>query len=110
MPSLVVLYPTPTDVADFDRRYQEEHVRLVKSHLGMAKFRAHPVLGVVGGTGSAGATGATGGAPPYHMIVELEFDSSRDMEKALQSTGGQATAAHAAEISTGGPPLILIVG
>jgi uncharacterized protein (TIGR02118 family) len=101
MPTLVVLYPTPADAADFDRRYKDEHVRLVKSHLGMAKFRAHPVLGVVGGAG---------GTPPYHMMVELEFDSAKDMERALQSTGGQATAAHAAEISTGGPPVMLIVG
>jgi uncharacterized protein (TIGR02118 family) len=101
MPTLVVLYPTPTDVAAFDRRYQEEHVRLVKSHLGMAKFRAHPVLGVVGNAGSP---------PPYHLMVELEFASAKDMEKALQSTGGQATAAHATEISSGGAPVMLIVG
>lgn len=101
MPTLVVLYPTPTNLADFDRRYQDEHVRLVKSHLGMAKFRSHPVLGAVGGAG---------GTPPYYMMVELEFDSATNMEKALQSTGGQATAAHAAEISSGGPPVMLIVG
>lgn len=97
MPSVFVLYPTPADVETFDRRYRDEHEVLVKEHLGMAKFHVHPVLGAVGGN------------PPYHLIVQLEFKSADEMEKALRSSGAQSTVAHAAEISTGGPPVALIV-
>jgi hypothetical protein len=64
----------------------------------MAKFRQRRVLGAIGGT------------PPWHMIAELEFATSKEMEQALATSGGQATAAHAAEISTGGAPTMLIIG
>ena len=97
MPTLLVMYPTPRDAATFDRRYAEEHVALVREHLGMARFRANAVLGT------------PAGPAPYHLIAELEFESVEAMQAALTSRGGQATAAHAAEISTGGAPLILIV-
>ncbi|MEO7966098.1 MAG: EthD family reductase [Gemmatimonadaceae bacterium] len=97
MPSVFVLYPTPTDAAVFDQRYRDEHVLLVKEHLSMAKFRPHPVLGAVGGS------------PPFHLVVELEFASAEDMEAALASSGGQSTAGNAFAISSGGPPIMLIV-
>jgi uncharacterized protein (TIGR02118 family) len=97
MPTLLVLYPTPTDVATFDRRYADEHLPLVRQHLGMARFGASTVLGT------------PAGPAPYHLIADLEFDSAEAMQAAFASEGGQLTGAHAAEISTGGPPLMLIV-
>jgi uncharacterized protein (TIGR02118 family) len=97
MPTLVVMYPTPADTATFDRRYADEHVALVREHLGMARFRARTVLGTP--TGPA----------PYHLLAELEFDSAEAMQAAFASPGGRATAAHAAEISTGGAPVMLVV-
>lgn len=97
MPTLLVLYPAPPDVATFDRRYAEEHTALVREHLDMARFRAATVLGT------------PAGPAPYHLVAELEFNSMEALQAAFASAGGQATAAHAAEISTGGPPLMLII-
>ena len=97
MPTLQVLYPTPTDVATFDRRYRDEHTALVRQHLGMARFQAWHVAG------------APGGRPaPYHLVAHLEFDSAEQMQAALGSEGGKATAAHALEISSGGTPVFLV--
>lgn len=96
MPILQVLYPVPRDVATFDRVYREEHVPLARRHLGMARFRAF------------GVSGAAVGPSPFHLIVHLEFESAEQLQAALGSEGGRATAAHAMEISTGGPPLFLV--
>jgi hypothetical protein len=41
-------------------------------------------------------------------VAELYFDSLDSLRTALSSPGGQATVAHAMEISTGGPPVVLI--
>jgi uncharacterized protein (TIGR02118 family) len=97
MPTIQVLYPTPDDVATFERRYWDEHVPLARAHLGMARFRAWRAGGVPGG-----------GPAPYHLVVHLEFDSEEAMRAALASAGGRATAAHAIEISTGGAPVFLL--
>jgi uncharacterized protein (TIGR02118 family) len=96
MPTVQVLYPTPTDVATFDRRYRDEHAAMVREHLGMARFQSWRV------------TGSPSGPAPYHLIVHLDFDSAEQMQDALGSEGGKATAAHAVEISTGGPPVFLV--
>ena len=45
MPKLVVLYPPPTDVQTFDRRYQSEHVPMVMKRIdGLMKFVAAAVI------------------------------------------------------------------
>jgi hypothetical protein len=45
---------------------------------------------------------------PYHRIAEVYFPSMADLEACLNSPGGQETAGHAFEVSTGGAPLLLI--
>ena len=45
---------------------------------------------------------------PFHRIAEVYFPSMQDLEACLNSPGGQETAAHAVEISSGGGPLFLI--
>jgi hypothetical protein len=40
-----------------------------------------------------------------HRVAELYFDSIESLQAAMASAGGQATVAHAMEISTGGPRL-----
>lgn len=97
MPKLIVLYPPPTDVATFERRYQSEHAPMVIQKVpGVKKFLAAQVLGTPSGTA------------PYQRVAELYFDSIESLQAAMASTGGQATLAHAMEISTGGPPVVLI--
>jgi uncharacterized protein (TIGR02118 family) len=97
MPKLMVLYPPPTDVEAFERRYREEHVPMAQKNLvGVTKFIATRVLG------------SPGGAAPYQRIAELYFDSMEALQACMASPGGQATVAHAIEISTGGPMVVMI--
>src|SRR5689334_1393342 len=97
MPKLIVLYPPPADTATFERRYHSEHAPMVLEKIpGLKKFVAARVLG------------APTGAALYQRVAELHFDSLESLQAAMASTGGQATVAHAMEISTGGPPVVLI--
>jgi uncharacterized protein (TIGR02118 family) len=97
MPKLIVLYPPPTDVATFERRYNSEHAPMVVKNVpGLRKFLAAQVLGT------------PAGAAPYQRVAELYFDSVESLQAAMASPGGQAAVAHAVEISTGGPPVVLI--
>ena len=96
MPKLIVLYPPPADVTTFERRYHAEHAPMVIQIPGLKKFLAAQVLGT------------PAGAAPYQRVAELYFDSIESLQTAMASAGGQATVAHAMEISTGGPPVVLI--
>jgi len=96
MPTLMVLYPTPTDADTFSRRYRDEHAPMVAEHLSTARFKAYRVVG------------SPAGPPPYALVAQLAFDSDAAMQAALGTPGGQATAAHAGEISSGGPPVLLV--
>jgi uncharacterized protein (TIGR02118 family) len=87
---LLVFYATPTDPAEFDRRYQEEHVPLTWKIPGLQGF------GV-----SRGPVTSTQEPAPY-LIANLEFASPEDAEAALASEESQAAVAHASEIATGG--------
>jgi hypothetical protein len=44
----------------------------------------------------------------YHRVAEIYFNSTADLIVCLGSPGGQETAAHAIEISSGGAPLFLM--
>jgi uncharacterized protein (TIGR02118 family) len=97
MPKLIVLYPPPNDQATFEHRYRSEHGPMVLEKIpGLQKFVAAQVLG------------SPAGAAPYQRVAELYFDSMASLQAALASPGGQTTVAHAMEISTGGPPVVLI--
>lgn len=97
MPKLIVLYPPPSDAATFEGRYSAEHAPMVMKKIpGLKKFVAARVLGT------------PAGAAPYQRVAELYFDSMESLQAAMASPGGQATVAHAVEISTGGPLVVLI--
>ena len=63
---------------------------------GLKKFLAAQVLGT------------PAGKAPYQRVAELYFDSMEALQAAIGSPGGQATVAHAMEISTGGAPVVMI--
>jgi uncharacterized protein (TIGR02118 family) len=97
MPKLIVLYPPPSDVATFERRYNAEHAPMVMEKIpGLKKFVAAKVLG------------SPAGKAPYQRIAELYFDSMESLQAAIASPGGQTAVAHAIEISTGGAPVVMI--
>ncbi len=94
---LIVLYPTPTDVATFERLYQEEHVPMaVKKLEGKTKLVASKVLG------------SPQGKPAFYRIAEVHFPSMEALQACAASPGGKETLGHAAKISSGGPPVMLV--
>ena len=97
MPKLIVLYPPPKDAMTFEGRYRSEHAPMVHDKIpGLKKFLSAQVLGT------------PAGAAPYQRVAELYFESMEALQAAMASPGGQTTVAHAMEISTGGPPVVLI--
>jgi len=94
---LVVIYPRPKDVAAFENIYQTQHVPLAVARLaGKTKMAASKVLG------------SPQDAPSFYRIAEVYFPSMQALEACAASAGGQETLAHAAKISSGGPPIFLL--
>lgn len=94
---LTVIYPYPKDVKAFEKAYQEEHIPMAVEKLkGKTKAVTTKVIG------------APQGAPPFYRIAEIHFPSLEALEACAASPGGKETLAHAASISSGGPPVFLI--
>ena len=94
---IVVIYPRPTDVEAFEKLYWEEHVPMAVEKLaGKTRFVATKVIG------------SPAGQAPFHRIAEVYFSSMEALQACAASHGGQETLAHAAKISTGGTPIVLI--
>jgi uncharacterized protein (TIGR02118 family) len=94
---LTVIYPRPKDVDAFEHIYQTEHVPLAVARLaGKSKMVASKVLASPQGT------------PPFYRVAEVYFPSMQNLEACAASDGGKETLAHAAKISSGGPPIFLV--
>ena len=94
---LVVLYPRPTDVAEFERRYVDEHIPLAEAKIvGKTKFVFATVVGAIGGDS------------PYHRVTEIHYPSMAALQASLAAPSSQEAAADAVALSSGGMPLFLI--
>src|ERR1700680_3788768 len=94
---LTVIYPRPKDVGAFENIYQTEHVPLAVVKLaGKTKMVATKVLA------------SPQGSAPFYRIAEVYFPSMQALEECAASDGGKETLAHAAKISSGGPPIFLV--
>ncbi len=95
---LLVMYPHPKNPDEFDRAYREEHLPL-----------AGPKL--VGATSvtTKRVVGPAFAPPPYHMMSDVAFPTIEALKACAASAGGQEALAHAASISTGGAPTIVVV-
>jgi uncharacterized protein (TIGR02118 family) len=94
---LVVMYPRPKDVDVFEKAYQSEHVPMAVEKLkGKTKLVASKVLG------------APQGNAPFYRIAEVHFPSMEALQACAASDGGKETLAHAASISSGGPPVVMV--
>jgi uncharacterized protein (TIGR02118 family) len=95
---LVVIYPVPTDLEQFERRYLEHHVPMAVDRLaGKTKIVATKVL-----------SSAQGGSAPFHRIAEIHFPSMSALQACAASEGAQEAIANAVSISTGGPPSFIV--
>ena len=95
---LLVMYPTPKDANTFERAYREEH-------LPYAGPRLQGATSVV----SKRVVPAPGQSSPYHAISDVTFPSIEVLQACASTQGAQEALAHAASISTGGAPVIIVV-
>ena len=95
---LLVMYPTPKNTKTFERAYREEH-------LPFAGPRLSGATGVV----SKRVASAPGEGATYYAISDVTFPSLEALQACAASQSGKEALAHAASISTGGPPVIMVV-
>jgi uncharacterized protein (TIGR02118 family) len=94
---MIVMYPRPKDIDQFESIYHNEHVPMAISKLrGKTKIVATRVLGSPQTT------------PAFHRIAEIHFPSMQKLEACAASAEGKEVLANAAAISTGGPPVLLV--
>ena len=94
---LLIMYPHPKDVKEFDRAYREEHLPYAGPRLkGATSVETKRVVG------------PAFAPPPYHLISDVTFPSV-ELLKATAASSGMEALNHAASISSGGPPTILVI-
>ena len=95
---LVIVYPQPLDVSQFEEAYMTDHLPMAqKGLIGATKAVLTKILGSADGT-----------IPPFHRIVEIHFPSLEALHACAMTQGAKDTLAHALSISSGGPPAFLI--
>lgn len=95
---LLVMYPTPKDTKAFDRAYRDEH-------LPYAGPRLKGATSVV----SKRVASQPGERAPFYAISDLSFPTLDALQECATSQGAKEALTHAASISTGGVPIVLIV-
>jgi len=80
MPRLVVLYTTPEDTDAFEAHYRDVHTPIVARYPNLRDMRLSKVSGV-GGRDSA-----------FFLMAEMTFDTAADLDDALASEAGAASA------------------
>ena len=95
---LLILYPIPKDAKEFDRAYREEHLPY-----------AGPKLAGATGVVTKRVVGPGFAPPPYHLMSDVSFPTLDALKACAASDGGKQALAHAASISSGGAPLLIVV-
>ncbi len=90
MASIIVLFGKPKDPEAFDEQYWKEHVPLAKKMPGLKGYTIHKVVA------------APRGEPAYYQVVELEFENTDALKKALESPEAWESGRHGVKIATGG--------
>lgn len=94
---VVMLYPPPKCMEAFETVYLQEHVPLVLARIpNLTRYVLCKVLW------------ADNGEPPFFLLAELYFPSLEALQHGFTPTVAQEISAHAAAISTGGAPLMLV--
>lgn len=95
---LLILYPIPKDTAKFDRAYRDEHLPY-----------AGPKLVGASGVATKRVAGPGFAPPPYHLMSDVSFPTLDALKACAASESGKAALAHAASISSGGAPMLMVV-
>ncbi len=80
MPRLIVLYNAPEDTDSFEAHYRDVHSPIVSRYPNLRDMRLSKLAGV-GGHDSA-----------YYFMAEMVFDSAADLDDAIMSQAGAASA------------------
>lgn len=91
-----VLYGHPTDPEAFEKYYAETHTPLALKINGMVKMELTKFI-----------SAPDGGKAAYYRMAELYFAGPAEMQQAMSSPEGQATAADLANFATGGATMII---
>src|SRR3954449_6752464 len=92
---LLILYPQPTDAADFAKAYRDEHLPYVRSPgTGATAVSSRKIVG-------------PGETPPFHFLSDVTFPDMETLQRCAQSAVRQEALAHATSISSGGAPTVL---
>lgn len=93
---LIAAYPQPKDFDAFDEVYQKDHVPMAIANLaGKTKIFATKLLA------------PPQGKPQFYCIAEVHFPSIEALQRCAESDGKE-TLVHAAKMSSGGPPGVMI--
>lgn len=92
MHKLLVLYPEPTDRAEFIAYYERTHLPLAKQLPGLRAWRYTTDI----------APQADGSPAPYFALFEAEFDDVEAFRTAMSSPEGAAVGADVPNYATGG--------
>ena len=96
MAALLAMYRKTSDPEAFDAYYFGSHVPLAKRIPGLRSYEV-----------SAGGVASAGGESPYHLVARLTFDTLADLQRALVSPEGQATAADLDNFAAAGVELLV---
>jgi len=97
MARLIAIYRRPKDPAAFDAYYFGTHVPLAKTVPGLLRYEVNE--------GAAAAPMTPGGV---HLVAILHFASKADLDKALASPEGKATARDLSNFADGGVELLMM--
>ena len=93
---LLIMYPVPKNVAEFDRAYREEHLPY-----------AGPRLAGATGVTTQRVVGPSFAPPPYHLISDVSFPSL-DALKAYKASDGASKLWHMPPRAVpGGAPMVV---
>jgi uncharacterized protein (TIGR02118 family) len=96
MVKVTVLYGAPEDPAAFEDDYASRHLPLVAKMPGLRRFEHGRIVAT-----------RDGSPPPYYRMAELWYDGEAELQAAMGSPEGRATAEDAAELATGGLTILI---
>ncbi len=91
MVRLLVLYGHPTDLAAFDKYYEDRHIPLAKKMKGLKQWTVGKVQSKPGED-----------RPPYYYVADLYMESREEFERLLATPEGRAAVADVPNYATGG--------
>jgi uncharacterized protein (TIGR02118 family) len=94
MVKVLILFGIPEDAGKFDEYFEDTHRALLEALPGVYQLIISRVVGVAVGD------------LPYHLIVEIHFESEPQMQSSLNSEPGQAMARNYSKFATGGTTVL----